>query len=275
MHQKSCNRPDNYFSEFSLISIHNIFMILPTKHLHVFSDDELFIGDETEKLLTELLDDGDITPYQMKKFYDGARAFYKEAARYACKNLPMHDKVLQNATWVNFEKRDDAKFEQVEFFIKRQVCFILIFEFIFLQKCFCIKPRILNRTQKQPSLNIIFSEFMSKYLFFFPNRFSKKLSVADGEKQQLKAEFRHFQSLDRKDIPKRVWDNAELDCLPGHYRMDVIWSYLNTVTDPLTKVPLFKRIGKVAKLVLVLPHSNAGEERVFSMVNQNKVRYRG
>ena len=32
----------------------------------------------------------------------------------------------------------------------------------------------------------------------------------------------------------------------------------------------FKKLFKVAKRILVLPHSNAGEERVFSVVRKNK-----
>lgn len=35
-----------------------------------------------------------------------------------------------------------------------------------------------------------------------------------------------------------------------------------------------KKLFKVAKLILVLPHSNAGEERVFSIVHKNKTTFR-
>jgi len=33
-------------------------------------------------------------------------------------------------------------------------------------------------------------------------------------------------------------------------------------------------LSLIAKLVLVIPHSNAGEERVFSMVRKNKTSFR-
>lgn len=36
----------------------------------------------------------------------------------------------------------------------------------------------------------------------------------------------------------------------------------------------FSMLGNVAKLVLVLPHSNAEEERLFSMVRKNKTAFR-
>ena len=38
--------------------------------------------------------------------------------------------------------------------------------------------------------------------------------------------------------------------------------------------PTFSRLSKIAKLVLVLPHSNAGEERVFSIIRKNKTPFR-
>ena len=37
---------------------------------------------------------------------------------------------------------------------------------------------------------------------------------------------------------------------------------------------LFKRLFKVAKLILVLPHSNTGEESVFSMVRKKQTPFR-
>ena len=36
----------------------------------------------------------------------------------------------------------------------------------------------------------------------------------------------------------------------------------------------FPKLAKVARLVLVIPHSNADEERVFSMVTKNKTVFR-
>ena len=42
----------------------------------------------------------------------------------------------------------------------------------------------------------------------------------------------------------------------------------------IEKQGISKKLFKVAKLILVLPHSNAGEERVFSMVRKNKTTFR-
>ena len=54
-----------------------------------------------------------------------------------------------------------------------------------------------------------------------------------------------------------------------HYRMDSIWGHVATVKN-VDGSQSFELLSKVAKLVLVIPHSNAGEERVFSLIRQNK-----
>ena len=38
--------------------------------------------------------------------------------------------------------------------------------------------------------------------------------------------------------------------------------------------PMFCRLIQVAKVVLIVPHSNAAEKRVFSMVRKNKTPFR-
>ena len=47
--------------------------------------------------------------------------------------------------------------------------------------------------------------------------------------------------------------------------MDVIWAYLSIIKNP-DGTTRFSKLAKVARLVLTLPHSNAEEEKVFSMV---------
>ena len=83
--------------------------------------------------------------------------------------------------------------------------------------------------------------------------------------------------LQHEDIPASVWEEALVvtaeDESDRHYRMDVVWHYLALVkcADGNQK---FRRISKIAKLVLCIAHSNAGEERVFSMVRKNKTPFR-
>ena len=59
-----------------------------------------------------------------------------------------------------------------------------------------------------------------------------------------------------------------------HYRVDVLWWHIAQLVIPGTTAKQFKHLPKVAGLVLVLPHSNAGEERLFSIVRKNKTESR-
>lgn len=72
-------------------------------------------------------------------------------------------------------------------------------------------------------------------------------------------------------------DNAEAELKrseddDGHakfqYRMDVIWYLLQQITSPAGDSFRFKLLFSVATIVLVTPHSNAGIERVYSLVNK-------
>ena len=55
--------------------------------------------------------------------------------------------------------------------------------------------------------------------------------------------------------------------------MDVIWGYLSSL-KLRNGTHKFGRINAVAKTVLILPHSNAGEERVVSLIRKNKTAFR-
>jgi hypothetical protein len=79
-------------------------------------------------------------------------------------------------------------------------------------------------------------------------------------------QFLDFQGMCETDIPRNIWEAAQIgDIQDKQYRMDVIWGYLKS------KLPL---PGKIALSVLVIPHSNAGEERVFSTIRKNKTEFR-
>lgn len=69
----------------------------------------------------------------------------------------------------------------------------------------------------------------------------------------------------------RVIEKEDYEEVKKYYRMDVIWGYLSTMKAGDGQFQ-FKKLFKVAKIILVLPHSNAGEERVFSMVRKNKTK---
>ena len=91
--------------------------------------------------------------------------------------------------------------------------------------------------------------------------------------------------LKKSDIPDEVWESARVNVTEededgvveeetaSFFRMDSIWAYISSMklADHSLK---FRRLCKVAKTVLILPHSNAGEERVFS-IKKNKTPFRG
>ena len=94
------------------------------------------------------------------------------------------------------------------------------------------------------------------------------------EQDQLLAEFTELQLLNDSDIPQDIWDKATFVESEEHkyYRMDALWHYLSTLRAP-NHTFRFSQLCKFAKLVLGIPHSNAEEERVFSMVGKNETAF--
>ena len=83
-----------------------------------------------------------------------------------------------------------------------------------------------------------------------------------------------FQLLGDNDIPQEIRDKATVTESEDHryFRMDILWNYLSTLRTPDHALH-FSRLRKVAKLVLVIPHSNAEEEWIFSIVWKNKTAF--
>ena len=91
---------------------------------------------------------------------------------------------------------------------------------------------------------------------------------------QVQDEFLEYQFMERADIPERVWQSAlVVDGETRNHRMDVIWNHLKTVRNTDGGF-VFEKLAQVAILVLTLPHSNAEEERVFSLITKNKTKFR-
>ena len=94
----------------------------------------------------------------------------------------------------------------------------------------------------------------------------------------LEEEFCNYQQISKEEIPQHVWDEACVQVIERssddgqetvqeqkYHRMDIIWGFLRNV---------FPLLSKVALAVLTIPHSNAAEERVFSMIRKNKTEFR-
>lgn len=91
------------------------------------------------------------------------------------------------------------------------------------------------------------------------------------EQEKLQEQFIDYQLLSDDDMPQHFWNDATVkmdkDRMPCLFRMDVIWGHLNT-TKSADGAPRFDLLTRVALTVLCLPHSNADEERVFSMLER-------
>ena len=79
--------------------------------------------------------------------------------------------------------------------------------------------------------------------------------------------------MEKDDIASSVWRDAkeeivdeETQAISEFTRMDIVWAYLSQIKSADGCTLKFRFLAKVAEIVLVLPYSNAGEERVFSMI---------
>ena len=103
------------------------------------------------------------------------------------------------------------------------------------------------------------------------HRFGEQLPYqSPRELDELQEEFTMHQLLHEKEVPKEVWDKAmvRVDDKKSYHRMDTIWNFLSKKNYHRVIV-LQKIMRYFKKLILVLPHSNAEEERLFS-ISQKK-----
>ena len=89
----------------------------------------------------------------------------------------------------------------------------------------------------------------------------------------LDEKFLVYQAMSEADIPAHIWEEStvsekvdvESDDIVTYHRKDMIWGHLRD------KLP---NLSRVALSVLTIPHSNATEERVFSLIRKNKTDFR-
>lgn len=86
--------------------------------------------------------------------------------------------------------------------------------------------------------------------------------------EELTQEVHDFATMDKEELPKSVRELANANEGGSRLRPDIVWGHLQELTT-LDGHKRFPRLSKIAMLVLTIPHSNAGEERVFSMIKKN------
>ena len=85
----------------------------------------------------------------------------------------------------------------------------------------------------------------------------------------LAEQFMAYQVLPDDVVPLSVKTDVGLDPEDPH-RANALWTCLGSRREPGTNCPEFDQLFKVATAILTIPHSNAGEERIFSLINKNK-----
>ena len=105
----------------------------------------------------------------------------------------------------------------------------------------------------------------------FHFRFPKLLPFTEpAVSVHLSEEMVRYNLLEEDDLQKELWQSCRQD---GILLLDHFWHCLgkHCLADGTLQ---FDLLAKVALLVLTIPHSNAAEERVFSMVSKNKTKFR-
>ena len=105
--------------------------------------------------------------------------------------------------------------------------------------------------------------FMTVEFFIcrFPNLFQ------DVDADRLAEQFMAYQVLPDDAIPLSVKTDAGLGPEDPHH-VDTLWTYLSCRREPGTNRLEFDLVFNVAKAVCTIPHSNAGEETIFSLATR-------
>ena len=86
---------------------------------------------------------------------------------------------------------------------------------------------------------------------------------------RLNEQFLDYQLLSADDIPPVAKETAGLNEDDPH-QVDILCGYLKGMKKPGASRCEFDLLFKVAEVMNIIPHSNAGEERIFSLINKNK-----
>ena len=73
----------------------------------------------TRTSLSNLVSSGDIGAENEKRFYEGAKSFFREAFEYALNHMPVNDELLVNAEMVYFEEREKLEPSMALCFVQR------------------------------------------------------------------------------------------------------------------------------------------------------------
>ena len=102
------------------------------------------------------------------------------------------------------------------------------------------------------------------YIDLYPNVF------VDMNMEKLNEQFICYQLLVTEDIFQAVSETCGLQNEDDVHHIDDLWLYPATLKTPGSNDKDFDLLAKVTRCIMTIPHSNADEERIFSMINKNK-----
>ena len=91
--------------------------------------------------------------------------------------------------------------------------------------------------------------------------------------EKLFEEFIDFKSLSDSEVSSAAWKDAivtEYNDGSKEYRIDTLWYHIQRLRSLVGNSQRFELLFKAAKLILTRLNSNAGIERVLSLVDKNK-----
>ena len=122
-------------------------------------------------------------------------------------------------------------------------------------------------------LNILQQQCSFESVLFLVERFQHYISFTKTEIVEMEEEFLCLQSLQLDDFTSQAKEEATIrvdeDGDSVTYRIDVLWYHLFLMKIPGSNRSKFHNLFKLVKVILVIIHSNAEEESLFSKVRKN------
>ena len=122
-------------------------------------------------------------------------------------------------------------------------------------------------------LNILQQQCSFESVLFLVERFQHYISFTKTEIVEMEEEFLCLQSLQLDDFASQAKEEATIrvdkDGDSVTYRIDVLWYHLLLMKIPGSNRSKFHNLSKLVKVILVIIHSNAEEESLFSRVRKN------
>ena len=142
--------------------------------------------------------------------------------------------------------------------------------FLYAIKNFPLDNEVLKHSR---FLNILDKQCSFQSVLFLVERFKYYTSFTATELVEMEQEFMCLQSLELQDFTSQAREEATIrvdeDGDSVTYRIDVLWYHIFLMKVPGSNRSKFHNLFRLVKVILVIIHSNAEEESLFSRVRKN------